>query len=108
MIPESCGFTATIVERNAGTRNVGIQRQALSSVRSFTTALRKKMTMMALRILNMATSHQMGAMVFCVSSLSPISISSILGFFLTAMLFWCFLSAEFLGRLIVFHGQTGQ
>ena len=85
MIPESCGFTATIVERNAGTRNVGIQRQALSSVCSFTTTLRKKMTMTALSILNMATSHQM-----------------------TAMLFWCFLSAEYLGRLIVFHGQTGQ
>ena len=49
-----------MVERKAGTRNVGTQRQALSSDWSFTTAVRKKMTMMALRNLKTAISHQAG------------------------------------------------
>ena len=37
-------YTATMVERKAGTRKVGIQRQALSSSWSFTVAARKNIT----------------------------------------------------------------
>ena len=38
-------YTATIVDRKAGTRKVGIQRQALSSSWSFTVAARKNITL---------------------------------------------------------------
>jgi hypothetical protein len=49
--PESCGLTARMVERNAGTRKVGIHRQELSSSLSKDTATRKNTTITPFRIL---------------------------------------------------------
>ena len=86
-------YTATIVDRKAGTRKVGIQRQALSSSWSFTVAARKNITfwrefgnpeikhyklqstMTPLRILKAKTSYQAGA---TLSSSSKMHCSSIL------------------------------
>ena len=87
LLPDSWGFMATTEERKAGTRNAGIQRQALSSDCNFAVAVRKKITMMAFRILNMATSHHTGVVGLNPSSLSSNSIPSILGFFLSVIFF---------------------